>query len=1193
MKELTSEQIDNTQIAAEDNQTTAQKSKPSSAKKPAATKKARPTDVMDALAKVREEERQKLEALREREREKTRLAVEKERARLEAELAKEINALENQLGKERSSLLKEAVTRPIELVEVETASVKPSTSVKTASVKKAAAEKKTTKTAATKKTTTKKTATKKAAGTKATTKKTTTKKATTKKTVAKTKEAALETTSSKLVKKVEPIVETVVGPIELEPVQNVVGPIELEPVQNIVEQEVPPVQNEVEPLTTPVSVEDAEILVSEEKVMEKLQPEVILENQENVTMKENEELMSIQDQKEELQTEEKVVQEETVEATPEKDVEPPVSIAPSKEPSTVINSLDKLREKIYAQKQLEKEILEKEAAKIQEKDKQLLEKLNNIDQDAAVIAEMDDLKKAQQQIDNLIQENEEQLQRLNELEGIVNKVKALKINNITIIDEKTFEISNDFLEISKENIDVNTAILEIEKEFDSLSKAHHDTIEKLKASEKEVRDSKLELSELKLAVAEKEKLYQDALKNSSNFVQEKQELEHKIEILNQVILRSEEKISEEKENHQGYLYQIETLESEKRRLNKQISNLEAEVYMLNEKLEKRIHSSINTAARLDALEAEKDALEAEILSLNKKLAFRNNFKPELEEEFVQRYSERKDLNNHQVNNGSEELRSSESEQQPSLEEFVCPYHRFFNPELVPNTAKEPQVLNQDLAQELLKLRNEIQELKDVKEVAEPVVEPSVSLDSKPDSVDNTTIEPHVEVEQPKEEYLQELENLQDKLDQHQKELEEKAEEIEKLTKTFESQIREKENEKEMVKTEKDRIIQELEKQIQEKDNLIQKAHDELQRLTEDDIFDPEFKRKIRVVRQMKRETLEKAEKEEKNHQEAVQSLKEKIDAKHLEIDLINDKLFQLEMNYKQNRDFSAAAQDEYEKTKSKYLIERQLQEERQRDLEDELTRLNFKFDASQNTKDTEIEKLEAEETQLIEHYLNKLKNKKTRDLLHLQKTENERDDLIEQLEEIKKEDEIEIVDDYHAPAGTYLTKDREKLENEIRELTRQYNEYYRQITELKAEQDKRIEVEKQLRTQNKTVYEYCSIKVNLDEALKTYQEKSKLIEEKEERLAQTSSRPEDRTEQLKLKAEIQDLEVHRNDLRAKIDFYRKKCTELENEEIVEKYKSLRMQMEKIRSIQRDKREQAETIKTEVQNKTKELENLRV
>ena len=102
-----------------------------------------------------------------------------------------------------------------------------------------------------------------------------------------------------------------------------------------------------------------------------------------------------------------------------------------------------------------------------------------------------------------------------------------------------------------------------------------------------------------------------------------------------------------------------------------------------------------------------------------------------------------------------------------------------------------------------------------------------------------------------------------------------------------------------------------------------------------------------------------------------------------------------------------------------------------------------------------------------------------------------------------------------------------------------------------------------------------------------------MIEEKEERLAQTSSRPEDRTEQLKLKAEIQDLEVHRNDLRAKIDFYRKKCTELENEEIVEKYKSLRMQMEKIRSIQRDKREQAETIKTEVQNKTKELENLRV
>jgi chromosome segregation ATPase len=166
------------------------------------------------------------------------------------------------------------------------------------------------------------------------------------------------------------------------------------------------------------------------------------------------------------------------------------------------------------------------------------------------------------------------------------------------------------------------------------------------------------------------------------------------------------------------------------------------------------------------------------------------------------------------------------------------------------------------------------------------------------------------------------------------------------------------------------------------------------------------------------------------------------------------------------------------------------------------------------------------------------------------------------------------------------------LENEIRELTRHYNEYYRQITELKAEQDKRIEVEKRLRANEKTVYDYCTCKVNMDECLKSYQEKSRMIEDKQQELSKTANRQEDRTSQLKFKAEIQDLDVHRNDLRAKIEFYRKQLSDLEKEEIVQNYKALLSQMEKIRNVLREKREQAEAIKVQVQAKTKELEALR-
>ncbi|HHZ11781.1 MAG TPA: hypothetical protein GYA05_03595, partial [Acholeplasmataceae bacterium] len=135
---------------------------------------------------------------------------------------------------------------------------------------------------------------------------------------------------------------------------------------------------------------------------------------------------------------------------------------------------------------------------------------------------------------------------------------------------------------------------------------------------------------------------------------------------------------------------------------------------------------------------------------------------------------------------------------------------------------------------------------------------------------------------------------------------------------------------------------------------------------------------------------------------------------------------------------------------------------------------------------------------------------------------------------------------------------------------------------------KRVEAEKRLRMSDKNVFDYCTSKINLDECLKAYQEKTVQMEEKEKELSGTT----DRTAQLKLKAEIQDLEVHRNDLRAKIDFYRKQTQELERADIVQKYKILLSQIEKINGILKEKRDKAQEIKTLVQEKTKELEKLR-
>jgi hypothetical protein len=1226
MKDVRSEQFDNETASKKTQNKSAQEK---AVKNPAATKTARPS-VMDALEKVREEEKAKLEALKAREREKTRLAVERERARLEAELAKEINALETQLAKERARQ-GEVETAPasarIELVDVETAPVKPSVAAKTAAVKKAQAQPAVKKAVAKKaQPASKVEKTTKAAGQK-------------EKPQVAAKTAAAKVQKSKPSKAAKPVVETIVGPVELPAFADEVAATMPAPLMagsegavTEVPVEIPQVTEDTAAAMPAQSLEDLEntevkapvempafaeevsapLTGSEGMIMEvPVGMEIsdsIIQTQESDVMKQDVikeiETPITEDASQAAETIAQPVSEETEIAPISETAEIDGTASTEDEPRMVINSLQKLREKIYAQKQLERELMEKEASKIQEKDKQLLEKLAAFSEDEVHAAELDDLKQAKAQIESLISENEKQLRRLNELESIINKVKALKINNIEIINGETFEVSNDFIRLTKDKIDVNSAVIDIERELDALTKAHQETIRKLRESEVShrelektysgrleqlTRDSEnyqAEIIKLQAEISRKENLYQETLRNMEFLNQEKLSLEHKVANLNQVILRSEEKINEEKDNNQAYLFKIETLEANRRKMENEISGLNAEIYMLNEKLNKRLQASVNTAARIDALEAEKTVLEAKIVQLSKQLAMKNN---------IYRQNEYPDNDLNRILSEIERLKNEvkriagqpvfddfpeyplreQTPLQPEKADSSCPYYRFFNPAMVPNTEKTPQVLNNDLAAEIAKLRNEFQELKQVKETPK---------------VDN------VEIERIKAEQAKELQDLQSELEKHKDDLkaltEEKEREIAELSESFKMQLQAKDNEKEMLKAEKDRKIQELEKLIGEKDSVIQKINDELKRLNEDDIFDPEFKRKIRVIRNMKREAEEKAAKEEQNHQGNSKALKEKIDAKTVEIDLINDKLFQLEMNYKQNRDFSSPAQEEYEKTKSKLMIERQLQEERRRDLEDDLTRLNFKYQSYLNTKDAELEKLNTEESQIIEYYLNKLRHSKSKELLKLQEAENEKEALENQLEEIKSEEEAPE-EDYQPGSGDYIGNNYETLQNEIRELTRQYNEYYRQITELKAEQDKRIEVEKQLRAKEKAVYDYCTGKINLDECLKTYQEKSKLIEDKQEELAKTSTRPEDRNAQLKLKAEIQDLDVHRNDLRAKIDFYRKQLMELENQEIVQNYKSLIMQMEKIRAIQREKREQAEAIKVQVQAKTKELESLRI
>src|SRR5690606_8316125 len=160
-----------------------------------------------------------------------------------------------------------------------------------------------------------------------------------------------------------------------------------------------------------------------------------------------------------------------------------------------------------------------------------------------------------------------------------------------------------------------------------------------------------------------------------------------------------------------------------------------------------------------------------------------------------------------------------------------------------------------------------------------------------------------------------------------------------------------------------------------------------------------------------------------------------------------------------------AAKDEYEKTKGKYLVELQLLEEKLKNFSEDLTRTQQKYERFLNNKEIELNKLKQEEVETIQYYLNKLiKENKINN--RLKTTEEEKQNLVHELDQLKSENNnvITEIDAYAAEEKLNNLKERiANLESEIQEHTRQYNVYSEKIAELKAELNKRLDLESDLR----------------------------------------------------------------------------------------------------------------------------------
>ncbi|NLM32769.1 MAG: hypothetical protein GX203_01045, partial [Acholeplasmataceae bacterium] len=113
-----------------------------------------------------------------------------------------------------------------------------------------------------------------------------------------------------------------------------------------------------------------------------------------------------------------------------------------------IDNLQKLREQIFAQKRLERELMEKEAKKVKELDEKIASRIPGYTDE--LVYEVDENLAYQ-----LEQENKELLEKIEQLEYKYQTLLHSKYNNIDIFDKNTLEISPNFLEALQRDLNAN------------------------------------------------------------------------------------------------------------------------------------------------------------------------------------------------------------------------------------------------------------------------------------------------------------------------------------------------------------------------------------------------------------------------------------------------------------------------------------------------------------------------------------------------------------------------------------------------------------------------------------------------------------------------------------------------------------------------------------------------------------------
>lgn len=349
-------------------------------------------------------------------------------------------------------------------------------------------------------------------------------------------------------------------------------------------------------------------------------------------------------------------------------------------------------------------------------------------------------------------------------------------------------------------------------------------------------------------------------------------------------------------------------------------------------------------------------------------------------------------------------------------------------------------------------------------------------------------------------------------------------------------------------------------------------------LDESAILDPEFRVKIRSIREMKNELLYGIEEEKKQFSKSFNELSERISIKNKEIKLALKKVENIDNEYEGTTNRTSIIREQYTAKRSKAMIELESIKTRCRLLEDEYQSLKLKYNNFNDANNRKLESINNAEMDIINYYLNQLKS----DLLnkddeYLTKTV-EREELIEKLKKIESKQPLE---DKHE-----LLLSSNKLEQEIKALDSDYNQLTNKISILKEKKEERLESQRKVEENDKYIKMYIQLNEELSNYIKSQRDNESLLNSYREELSNYSNN--DHSTTVKIRAKIQDIIIIQNDLQRKINDAKYRINDLTNNGRVRYYIDLLNSMEELNRKYDQIYSQMESVKSEITAKNDKL-----